>query len=248
MPAADVGAGAVAPAAEAEAPSPLPAPAVAANATSDASVDPSQGSQQAKSAPGAPKLDPTLAPLLIYEGALQLDVPAASMTESVEAVIDAAEGLGGFLLKRTDSHVEVRVPSQHFRTAMKAISKLGDATGRSVTAQDVSEEFHDLAVRLKNLEAVRDRLEQFLARTKNVQEALQVGKELNSVAQQIDQIKGRMQFLKTRAAYSVIRVTLRAKQSEKKIVRGPDPVPPASPRKLQVDWIGRVGIGDLLSP
>lgn len=230
------------------APAAPPGLAQAGSAQATGATVPNPGAAQAKSTTSAPKLDADLAPLLIYEGALQLAVPAASMTESVESVIDAAESLGGFLLKRTDTRVEVRVPSQHFRAAMKTISRLGDATGRSVTAQDVSEEFHDLTVRLKNLEAVRDRLEQFLARTKNVQEALLVGKELNSVAQQIDQIKGRMQFLKTRAAYSIIVVTLQAKQSEKKIVRGPDPVPPASPRKLGVDWMGRVGIGDLLSP
>ncbi len=229
---------------------PMAAPAGAAPTTPPtamASPGTKPGATQAKTAPNTPKIDPGQPPLLIYEGGLSLDVPGASMTESVEAVIDTAERLGGFLLKRSNSQVEVRVPSQHFREAMKRIAKLGDVSNRSVTAQDVSEEYHDLAIRLKNLEAVRNRLEQFLARTKNVTEALTVGKELDKVARQIDQIKGRMQFLKTRAAYSVIRVSLRAKRSEKKIVQGPKPTPKATPRRLQVDWLRRVGVSDLLS-
>ncbi len=223
-----------------------PAPSPASPSAEPASST-KPGAAQAKTAPDGPKIDPGQPPLLIYEGGLGLDVPGASMHESVEAVIDAAESLGGFLLKRSNSQVEVRVPSRHFREAMKRIAKLGDVSNRSVTAQDVSEEYHDLSVRLKNLEAVRNRLEQFLARTKNVTEALTVGKELDKVARQIDQIKGRMQFLKTRAAYSVIRVSLHAKRSEKKIVRGPKPTPKATPRRLQVDWLRKVGVSDLLS-
>lgn len=240
--------GAVAPAA-AKAPPPAPrGTAHKASAGSGVASPSAASDQQAKSAGDRPKLDPASAPLLIYQGALALEVPKSDMSTVLERAIDVSESFGGYLVSRSDAGAELRVPSQSFRPALKALAELGHVTRRSVSAQDVSEEYHDLGVRLKNLEAVRDRLEQFLARATNVDEALRVGQELAKVASQIDQIKGRMQYLKTRAAYSSIVLSLQP-EPEKKIVAKPAPpiAPPARPARMPVTWLGRVGLNRLLT-
>jgi hypothetical protein len=157
-----------------------------------------------------------------------------------------AESLGGFILTRGDDRVELRVPSSEFRNATRELGKLGSVTRRSVSTQDVSEEFHDLGVRLKNLESVRNRLEQLLNRTANVDEALRVGKELEAVAGQIDQIKGRMQFLKARATYSLITITLTPRPEGATVVAKDTTPPPARPMRMPVGWLKKVGLDGLL--
>jgi hypothetical protein len=220
-------------------------PAATAPARPPASAAPSL----AKSADDkSPRLDSAALPMLIYEAELGVQVPRESFATSIERAIDVAESLCGYLLSRSDTGVRLRIPSRSFRSALKELDQLGSITRRSVTAQDVSEQFHDLEVRLKNLESVRNRLEQFLARATNVGEALTVGKELENVTRQIDELKGRMQFLKTRAAYSLVSVAFEPKPADvvAKDPPGPPPPPPARPAKLPVEWLRQVGLDGLL--
>ena len=197
----------------------------------------------------SPRVDsPAAKPLLIYEAQLGVQVRREGFADALERSIDIAESHGGFLLSRSDTSVSIRVPSERFRAALKELEGLGKITRRSVTAQDVSEQYHDLEVRLKNLESVRQRLEQFLARATNVSEALTVGKELENVTRQIDEIKGRLQFLKTRAAYSLLTIALEPKPAEvvAKDPPAPPPPPPPRPARLPVEWLGDVGLDGLL--
>lgn len=201
---------------------------------------------QAKAGKDEPKIEDGQKPLLVYQGALGLEVPKNEFAPTLEKAIDVAEALGGFILARSDTSVELRVPSSEFRNATRELGKLGSVTRRSVSTQDVSEEFHDLGVRLKNLESVRARLEQLLNRTANVDEALRVGKELEAVAGQIDQIKGRMQFLKARATYSLITITLTPKPETASVVAKDTTPPAARPMRMPVGWLKRVGLDGLL--
>ena len=62
--------------------------------------------------------------------------------------------------------------------------------------------------RLTNLEATAARIRELLKDAKDVDEALQVNLKLSEVESEIEQIKGRMQYLKDRSAFSTMVVTL----------------------------------------
>jgi hypothetical protein len=125
------------------------------------------------------------------------------------------------------------------------MEKLGDVLHRSVTADDVSEQYSDLEVRLVNLKATRQRLQEFLARAQNMAEALQVEHELERVAGEIEQIEGKMRFLRSRAAFSLVTVSV-APRPKVKVVETPPPPPPRDV-DLPIEWLSRVGLGRLLN-
>lgn len=190
-----------------------------------------------------------MAPLLIYTGNVGMEVsePAVVPT-TIDKVIDLAESFGGYLAARTDSSVVIRVPSRHFRDTLTALEKLGEVKRRSVNAEDVSEQYHDLEVRLANLKTVQKRLQDFLARAANVNEALQVEHELERVGQEIDRIEGRMRFLRARATFSTITVDLTAKPKQQAVIaQGPPPPPPPRTADLPIDWLSRIGLETLLT-
>jgi hypothetical protein len=116
------------------------------------------------------------------------------------------------------------------------VLKLGDLLHREVTARDVTEEFFDTQVRLQNLEAVRARFEELLKRAQKVEEALAVERELERVAGQIEQLKGRLKLLKELVAFSTITVEFqpRAVDQVQSIVRLPFP------------WLQQLGLSELL--
>ena len=190
-----------------------------------------------------------VAPLLIYVGDIQMLVPdEEAIPATIDKVIDLAESLGGYLAGRKDKSVQVRIPSARFREGFTMIEKLGQVTNRSVSADDVSEQYSDLEVRLQNLRATQKRLQEFLAKSGTIQDMLTVGRELERVAGEIEAIEGKMRFLRSRAAFSLVTVGVQAKPKQAVIAK-PEPPPPPLPREiaLPIDWLPRVGLDVLLN-
>jgi hypothetical protein len=189
----------------------------------------------------------TRAPVIIFQGDLRMLADEDAIPKTIDKVIDIAESLGGHIAGRKDQSVTIKVPSASFREAMTKIDAIGGVVGRSVSADDVSEEFHDLEVRLGNLRATRTRLQEFLGKASGIQDMLTVERELERVALEIDRMEGRLEFLRTRAAMSVISVALTAKPKVVPIVVATPPTPPRAGVDLPIPWVGEVGIDPLLS-
>lgn len=188
--------------------------------------------------------------MLIFTGNMAMEVERGDVAASIDEIVDEAVELGGYVVKQDNKSVTIRVPSASFRAAMREIEKIGEVTHRGVQAEDVSEEYHDLGVRLKSLRATRARLEKFLDRAKSIQEVLRVEQELSRLNGEIDRIEGRMRFLAQRSAMSTITVSLSEKPETKKvIVKKPPKRPAASPktRPLPIDWLNGVGLDTLLN-
>ncbi len=146
-----------------------------------------------------------------------------AIPKTIDKIIDVAESVGGHIASRKDQSVQIKVPSASFRDAMTKIEAIGGVVNRSVSADDVSEEFHDLEVRLVNLRATRARLQEFLAKAPAIADMLTVERELERVAQEIDRSEGRLEFLRTRASMSAITVALTPKPKAELVVVTPPP-------------------------
>lgn len=205
-----------------------------------ASPPPAPQRPSPQAAPDGAKAEPAgaraiAAPMLIYTAQLSMAVfEVAASLSRVEAI---AREVGGYLGRRDDRAITVRVPVARFDEALRAIEGLGDVLSRNVSTQDVTEEYHDLEVRLRNLRAVRDRIEQLLAKATKVEDSLMIERELNRVAAEIDRIEGRLKFLRDRAAYSTITVTF-APRTKETVRKGPFQLP--------VPWLHELGIARLL--
>ena len=212
---------------------------------------PRPAERAAKAPPNAPPQGvPAVpaAPLLIYVGDFQMVVEQEEMAPTLDRVIDIAESLGGYLAGRKDTSVQVRVPSARFRESLVRIEKLGEVQHRSVSADDVSEQYSDLEGRLVNLKATRHRLQEFLARAGTMADMLTVGRELERVAAEIEQIEGKMRYLRSRAAFSLVTVSLTARPKPVIKVAEKTPPPPPPPEvELPIDWLGRVTLDRLLN-
>jgi hypothetical protein len=241
--------------APATAPAAAPAPQGGASPTAGAkpagpSASPTPATSQAQ---GAKKDDASpAAPLLVYVGDLGLTTDEAATSATLDRVVDVAEALGGHLAGRSDTTVKVKVPSKRFRECMSAVEKLAEVTRRSVTADDVTAQFHDLEVRLENLKATRKRLEEFLSRASNVADTLTVERELERVAKEIDGIEGQLRFLRDATSFSVLSVAVTPKPKPKPVEvaverpKDPPAPPPPRPVSLPIGWLNDVGLATLL--
>ena len=99
--------------------------------------------------------------------------------------------------------LNVAVPSDEFEMVQRRVRQIALVVLRDTAeGKDVTDEYVDLESRLKNLEATEARIREFLAQAKTVDEALKVNQQLSDVQGQIEQVKGRMNFINDRAACS----------------------------------------------
>jgi uncharacterized protein DUF4349 len=153
--------------------------------------------------------------IVIKTADLSLQVESARDAEA--AVRAAVAQLGGYVVKvetsgtdaNLSSRITFRVPAARFDEALSGVQGIAKKVlARTVSGDDVTEEFVDLEARLKNLEATRDRLQAFLDKATTVEDALKVNQSLSDIQGQIEQLKGRKQYLQQNAALSTISVYL----------------------------------------
>jgi hypothetical protein len=174
-------------------------------------------------------------PVLIYTATLTMAifevVPAQAKIEEL------IQSLGGFLAQKTNNSLTVRIPVAGFREALAGIEKIGDVTRRDISAEDVSQEFFDLEVRIKSARAVRERLEHLLARAVKVEDALGIERELDRVVAELEHLEGRLKFLQGKAQYSTVTVNFAA-QPKEVVTKGTF--------KLPFPWLDDLGLSRLL--
>src|SRR5690606_3004695 len=183
----------------------------------------------------APPAQPPKQLLLIYRAELVLAVFETRAT--LDKIEQLARTLGGYLVTRDNNLIEVRVPVAKFEQALKATSGFGDELSRQVTAEDVGDQYRDLQIRLRNAEAVRERLVALLARATDVKEALLVEDQLGRVTATIEQLKGKLKVLNELIAYSTLTVRLQPHTSHERL----------EPRVVMpFPWLRELGLSNLL--
>ncbi|AUX29508.1 MULTISPECIES: DUF4349 domain-containing protein [Sorangium] len=190
-----------------------------------------QGAQQ-----GAAEASAAPAPLLVYTA--QVAMAVFEVGASLGKVEELARDLGGFLARRDDRAITIRVPAARFDEALRRLEGLGDVLQRNVVAEDVTEEFLDLGVRIRNARAVRDRLEKLLERAAKVEESIQLERELARVTSELERLEGRLKFLRDRVAFSTLTVSFQPRSTET--------ITPSGPR-LPIDWLNELGLSRLLN-
>jgi hypothetical protein len=151
--------------------------------------------------------------LLVYRAELSLAV--YQVAPNLAAVEKIAKDTGGYLALREDRRIVIRVPKARFEEALAKVEAVGDVLHRNVVAEDVSDRFQDLSARLRNLKAVRDKLEGFLAKA-NVKESIEIQNELTKITEQIELIEGKLKLLSDQIAYSTITVNFAPKSDSVK--------------------------------
>ncbi|MGC9395765.1 MAG: DUF4349 domain-containing protein [Anaerolineae bacterium] len=154
--------------------------------------------------------------MIIYNAELSLVVKDSGVAqEEITAMIEGLEGYvsnsssytySGGLRRIT---LTLRLPAEKFNEAMSALREMAmEVTQETIGTQDVTQEYVDLESRLRALEAKADRLEELMEQAEDTEAVLAVYEQLSQTQIEIEQTKGRMQYLERSAAMATITVTL----------------------------------------
>lgn len=153
---------------------------------------------------------------VIYTGQLHLVVK--NFEKAQTTLEEKANKYGGYIVesnvfrdesKQLSGMIILRIPEQHFRTFLTDAE--GTATKvleRSISGQDVTEEYVDLESRLKSKRAVEERLNEFMKKAERTEDLLKISSDLSKVQEEIEALIGRMEYLKNQTSLSTVTITI----------------------------------------
>ncbi len=153
--------------------------------------------------------------MVVRTASLDLVVPD---TDKAQAEIQSmARELGGYVVsveayqyqEGRQATVIFRVPSDALDTVLQRLRAMATTVRReSVSGQDVTDEYVDLESRLRHLQAKEKQLLEFLDRAEDTEAVLAVYEHLSQTQAEIEQVKGRMQYLQNQATLATVTVSL----------------------------------------
>lgn len=103
----------------------------------------------------------------------------------------------------------VRIPEKHFETFLsEAEAEASEILEKSVTGQDITEQYVDLNSRVKSSRAVEERLLAFMKDAEKTEDLLKISNDLAKVQEEIEVLVGKINYLENQTSFSTIELTM----------------------------------------
>ncbi len=182
---------------------PAPAPAAPPPPPGMMAGDGAPAPEPADAGPAAPAPGPRM---VFYAGHTQLRV--AKVLEAVDALTALAAARGWQVERVYGNSMVLRVPVATFEESFAAVLATGEVVSKSVSADDITEAFTAVDLRLRTARSARDRLIELLARATTEREKLALLREIQRLSEEVDTLEAQIRTLEGLAAWSRITVEL----------------------------------------
>jgi len=153
-------------------------------------------------------------PMIVYSG--RTEVKVSKLRESADTVLKLIEQFGGYMSNMEEYNYETsqsvsitaRIPAARIMDFLREVKKLGEVISSNLSGDEVTEEYLDLQARLEALKVSEARLKELLSRSGKLSDLKEIERELTSRQQEINQVKGRMRYLKDRSEMGTLEVSL----------------------------------------
>jgi len=113
-----------------------------------------------------------------------------------------------------EAQLLIKIQPVHFMTLLDELSTIGKVESKSITEEDVTEEYYDVKARLVNARKVQDRLFGILKKANKVEDILKVEKEIERVGEKIEILEGKIRYFDSKVDYSRITVTIYSRKAK----------------------------------
>ncbi|NLJ56566.1 MAG: DUF4349 domain-containing protein [Firmicutes bacterium] len=155
---------------------------------------------------------------VVLQARLTLEIK--DLEAAARKIQERVKDAGGYLVSlefydlrdgRQAGQLSVRVPANKFDPFWDALDECGTVKNPHVYTDDVTMHYIDLEARLKNLAVQEERMRNLLERAKNVEEILQIEKELGRIRGDLEGMTAEFKHLQERVGYSSLEIRLEEK-------------------------------------
>jgi len=158
---------------------------------------------------------PAVGPRVIKTADLDVEVDRDGFGDAMSSATSVAARYQGFVVSTSTGGAEarrgtivLRVPADRFEDAVNDLRGLGEVQRQRVTGEDVGQEFVDLEARLRHLDAQEQVMLGLFEEAATVADTIRIQNELSGIQLQIEEIEGRLRYLRDQTSLSTISVTL----------------------------------------
>ena len=176
--------------------------------------------------PAAPAIKEKIEQKIIKEATLRFETDnletafnqiQKAVTTNKARIINDSEGKDFATVFR---NLTVKVPSQNFDRFISDISKgVSYFEVKSISAEDVTEQFIDLTSRLKTKKKLEERYLEILKKANKVSEILEIEKQISTIREEIEAKEGQLKYLESRVSESTITIEFYKTIAEKEGVK-----------------------------
>jgi hypothetical protein len=147
---------------------------------------------------------------------VELNIEVTDFSNYRNQIRELIEKYEGYIAKEEESSstydrrnvMTINVPAADLDETIHSISSLkGKLLARKVSSDDVTAEVFDTRARIEAKKKVRVRYLEMLQKAKNMEEVLQVEREINQIQEHIEGAEGRLDYLNHFSAMSTIQLT-----------------------------------------
>ena len=103
----------------------------------------------------------------------------------------------------------IRVPNQNFEALINSFATgIGEVIGKSIRAEDVTEEYTDVSIKLENKRIYLEKYRDMLKSAKTTKDMLEIQENIRALEDEIDVAEGRLRFIDDRVNYSTLTLDL----------------------------------------
>lgn len=152
---------------------------------------------------------------IIKNGDMMIDVgDLKSAQEKVQNLVKANKGYvqnENYSNSETQTQVsmEIRIPNQNFDNLINSFSDgIGSITQKNIRVEDVTEEYTDVSIRLKNKLTYLEKYRDLLKRSASTKDLLEIQEKIRGLEEEIESSEGRLRFIDDKVNFSTLNLTL----------------------------------------
>lgn len=152
-----------------------------------------------------------------------LSLLVKNVKESAQKITDYAKETGGFMISTSlnnpneqgTANVVIRVPSRKFKEVLQYLEGLSvKVVYENLYGEDVTDQYTDINARLQTLNTTKAKFEEILVKATEIQDILNVQREIINLQSQIDSLKGQQLYLEKSSELAKITIYLATDELE----------------------------------
>lgn len=133
--------------------------------------------------------------------------------DAAQSIEDATVGVGGYVsnssLNESHGYLVLKIPVGHAKGFITSLGNFGHIIESSSSSQDVTDDFMDLEIRIKNLELQIETLRSLLLKDDiKIEEIFKIENEIRRLVNEMEGYKGQLRSLDASVSFSEIRISL----------------------------------------
>ena len=163
----------------------------------------------------SPKKTDTISKKIIKNG--DMEIAVSNLLEAKNKISEIIKNNKAYLQSETfrnsdtseNINLVIRVPHQNFDAIINSFSDgIGAVEAKTVKAEDVTEEYTDVSIKLENKRIYLEKYREMLKNAASTKDILEIQENIRALEDEIDVAEGRLRFIDDRVNYSTLELLL----------------------------------------